>query len=366
MMMKRRQFVGGLALAAGAAACSSEPGDRGVGAAQSSQTFEWSCVTSWPPKYPGMGMGVEHMAERIEAASNGRLKIKIYGGGELVPPFEVFDAVSRGTVEMGHDASYYHKGKVPAAQYFTAIPFGMNNQELAAWLYYGGGLEFWRELYAPFDLVPIPCGNTGVQMGGWFNKEVNSVADLKGLKMRIPGLGGEVIQRAGATPVTLAGAEIFTALQTGTIDATEWVGPYNDIAFGLHKVAKYYYYPGWQEPGPGLETVVNAQAWASLPPDLQAIVENVCQAITTDVVADYVYNNAVALQQLMEDPEVEVRPYPDDVLALLKSITLEIVDEMSVNDPMAAKIQKSYYDFLDISTQNQRISEHAFLETRAL
>jgi TRAP-type mannitol/chloroaromatic compound transport system substrate-binding protein len=184
--------------------------------------------------------------------------------------------------------------------------------------------------------------------------------------MRIPGLGGEVIQRAGATPVTLAGAEIFTALQTGTIDATEWVGPYNDIAFGLHKVAKYYYYPGWQEPGPGLETVVNAQAWASLPPDLQAIVENVCQAITTDVVADYVYNNAVALQQLMEDPEVEVRPYPDDVLALLKSITLEIVDEMSVNDPMAAKIQKSYYDFLDISTQNQRISEHAFLETRAL
>jgi TRAP-type mannitol/chloroaromatic compound transport system substrate-binding protein len=190
MMMKRRQFVGGLALAAGAAACSSEPGDRGVGAAQSSQTFEWSCVTSWPPKYPGMGMGVEHMAERIEAASNGRLKIKIYGGGELVPPFEVFDAVSRGTVEMGHDASYYHKGKVPAAQYFTAIPFGMNNQELAAWLYYGGGLEFWRELYAPFDLVPIPCGNTGVQMGGWFNKEVNSVADLKGLKMRIPGLGG--------------------------------------------------------------------------------------------------------------------------------------------------------------------------------
>ena len=210
--MKRRQFVGGLALAAGVAACSSESGEGESGAAPSSETFEWSCVTSWPPKFPGMGMGVEHLAERIAAASNGRLKIKVYGGGELVPPFEVFDAVSRGTVEMGHDASYYHKGKVPAAQYFTAIPFGMNNLELAAWLYYGGGLELWRELYAPFDLVPIPCGNTGVQMGGWFNKEINSVADLKGLKMRMPGLGGEVIQRAGATPVTLAGAEIFTAL----------------------------------------------------------------------------------------------------------------------------------------------------------
>jgi len=364
--MKRRHFVGGLAIAAGVAACGSENEDGKSAAAQPPQTFEWSCVTSWPPKYPGMGMGVEHLAQRIGAASNGRLQIKVYGGGELVPPFEVFDAVSRGTVEMGHDASYYHKGKVPAAQYFTAIPFGMNSVELAAWLYYGNGLEMWRELYAQYDLVPFPCGNTGVQMGGWFNKEVNSVADLKGLKMRIPGLGGEVIQRAGATPVTLAGAEIFTALQTGTIDATEWVGPYNDVAFGLHKAAKYYYYPGWQEPGPGLETIVNAEAWASLPPDLQAIVENVCQAITTDMIADYGYNNAMALQELMNDPDVEVRPFPDDVLALLKSITLEIVDEMSANDPMAAKIQKSYYDFLDKSVQNMRISEQAFLATRSL
>ena len=198
--MKRRDFVGGLALAAGVAACSSEREDCESGVTASTETFEWSCVTSWPPKYPGMGMGVEHLARRIESASNGRLKIKIYGGGELVPAFEVFDAVSRGTVEMGHDAAYYHKGKVPAAQYFCTIPFGMNCLELNAWLYYGGGLELWRELYAPFQLVPFPCGNTGVQMGGWFNKEINSAEDLKGLKMRIPGLGGEVIQRAGATP----------------------------------------------------------------------------------------------------------------------------------------------------------------------
>ena len=313
-----------------------------------------------------MGMGVERMAQRIEAASDGRLKIKIYGGGELVPPFEVFDAVSRGTVEIGHDASYYHKGKVPAAQYFTAIPFGMNHLELNAWLFYGGGLELWRELYAPFNLVPIPCGNTGVQMGGWFNKEVNSVDDLKGLKMRIPGLGGEVIQRAGGTPVTMPGADIFTSLQTGAIDATEWVGPYNDVAFGLHKVARYYYYPGWQEPGPGLETIVNAEAWASLPPDLQAIVENVCQALTTDMVADYDYNNALALQRLIDDPGTEVRRYPDDVLALLKSITMEIVNEMSEDDPSAARIQKSYFDFLDKSIQNKRVTEQAYLETRTL
>ncbi|MDH3531533.1 MAG: TRAP transporter substrate-binding protein, partial [Gammaproteobacteria bacterium] len=335
--MKRRQFVGGLAAAAGVAACSQEAADCAASAGAATERFEWSCVTSWPPKYPGAGIGVENLAARIEAASAGRLKIKVYGGGELVPAFEVFDAVSRGTVEMGHDASYYHKGKVAAAQYFTAIPFGLNYVELNGWLFYGGGLELWRELYAPFDLVPIPCGNTGVQMGGWFNKEINSVADLKGLKMRIPGLGGEVLQRAGATPVTMPGSEIFTSLQTGAIDAAEWIGPYNDVAFGLHKAARYYYYPGWQEPGPGLETIVNREAWEALPDDLRAIVEVSCQAITTDMVAEYTYGNANALQQLINDPNVEVRPYPEEVLELLESITLELVEEMSEGDALTAR-----------------------------
>jgi len=363
--MKRRQFVGGLAAAAGIAACAKQEGAC-VDGTHSVDRIEWSAVTSWPPRYPGLGIAVNNIADRVEKASNGRLKINVYAAGELVPAFEVFDAVSRGAVECGHGAAYYHKGKLDAAQFFTAIPFGMNYVELNGWLYYGGGLELWRELYEPFDLVPFPAGNTGVQMGGWFNREINSVDDLKGLKMRIPGLGGEVLRRAGGTPVTLPGSEIFTSLQTGAIDATEWVGPYNDLAFGLHKAAKYYYYPGWQEPGPGLETVVNAGAWASLPADLQAIVENVCQAITTDMVADYVYNNAVALQQLIDDPDIEVRPFPNDVLALLKSITLEIVNEMSANDPMAARIQKSYFDFLEISTQNQKVTEQAILAARTL
>ena len=362
--MKRRQFVGGLAAAAGVAACSQEAADCAASAEAATERFEWSCVTSWPPKYPGAGIGVENLAARIEAASAGRLKIKVYGGGELVPAFEVFDAVSRGTVEMGHDASYYHKGKVAAAQYFTAIPFGLNYVELNGWLFYGGGLELWRELYAPFDLVPIPCGNTGVQMGGWFNKEINSVADLKGLKMRIPGLGGEVLQRAGATPVTMPGSEIFTSLQTGAIDAAEWIGPYNDVAFGLHKAARYYYYPGWQEPGPGLETIVNREAWEALPDDLRAIVEVSCQAITTDMVAEYTYGNANALQQLINDPNVEVRPYPEEVLELLESITLELVEEMSEGDALTARIQESYYAFLEKSKANQRITEQAYLETR--
>lgn len=361
--MKRREFVGGVAAAATLTACAKQDSECEVAVDQ--ETFQWSCVTSWPPKFPGLGLAPENLAARVEAASSGRLKIKVYGAGELVPAFEVFDAVSRGTVEMGHDASYYHKGKVDAAQFFAAIPFGMTNLEFNGWLYYGGGLELWQELYAPFDLVPFPTGNTGVQMGGWFNKEINSVDDLKGLKMRIPGLGGEVLRRAGGTPVTLPGSEIFTALQTGAIDATEWVGPYNDSSFGLHKAARYYYYPGWQEPGPGLETIINKAAWDKLPPDLQSILATTCQAITTDMAAEYTHGNAVSLRQLQEDPNVEIRPFPPAVLALLRELAREVVAELMATDPAAEKIGKAYFDYLAIAAENSRVSERAYLATRS-
>jgi TRAP-type mannitol/chloroaromatic compound transport system substrate-binding protein len=361
--MKRRQFVGGIAAAAGLAACAPKESDCGA-AGSAAESFEWSCVTSWPPKFPGLGMGPENLARRVEAASAGRLRIKVYGAGELVPAFEVFDAVSRGTVEMGHDASYYHKGKVDAAQFFTAIPFGLTNLELNGWLYYGGGLELWRELYEPFNLVPLPTGNSGLQMGGWFNREINSVDDLKGLKMRIPGLAGEVLRRAGATPVTLPGSEIFTALQTGAIDATEWVGPYNDASFGLHKAAKYYYYPGWQEPGSGLETIINRQAWDALPADLQAIVSTTAQAITADMAAEYAYGNAMSLKRLQEDPNIELRPFPNEVIELLQSLTKEVLDELMASDPASAKIGKAYFDYMALAAENSRISEKAYLNMR--
>jgi TRAP-type mannitol/chloroaromatic compound transport system substrate-binding protein len=364
MTVKRRHFFGGLAAAAGVAACGDESKDCGTDGAQSAETFKWSLVTSWPPKFPGLGMAPENLARRIDVASNGRLKIKVYGGGELVPPFEVFDAVSRGTVEMGHDASYYHKGKVDAAQYFTAIPFGLSTLELSAWLYYGDGLDLWTELYAQFNMVPFPCGCTGVQMGGWFNKEINSPEDLKGLKMRIPGMGGEALRRAGGTPVTLPGAEIFTSLQTGVIDAAEWVGPYNDLSSGLHKAARYYYYPGWHEPGSGLECIINADAWNSLPADLQEIVRTSCQAINLDMLAEYMHGNAIALNELAADPDIEIRKFPAAVLNALKVHVQDIVNELSAVDPMAARIQKSYYEFLKLSAANQRISEQAYLETR--
>ncbi|HAU01734.1 MAG TPA: ABC transporter substrate-binding protein, partial [Porticoccaceae bacterium] len=237
------------------------------------QSFQWKLVTTWPKNFPGLGTAPENFAKNVERMSNGRLKIKVFGAGQLVPAFEVFDAVSQGTAQIGHGASYYWKGKVPASVFYTAVPFGLNAQEMNAWLQYGGGLELWRELYAPFNLIPFAGGNTGVQMAGWFNREINSIADLKGLKMRIPGLGGEVFTRAGGTSINLPGGELYTSMQTGVIDATEWVGPYNDLAFGFHQVAKYYYYPGWQEPGPTLELIINKAAYESLPADLQAIVE---------------------------------------------------------------------------------------------
>lgn len=213
------------------------------------ETIKWKMVTTWPKNFPGVGTGAEFLAKNINEMAGGRLEVKVYAAGELVPALEVFDAVSRGTAQMGHGASYYWKGKVPAAQFFTTVPFGLTPQEFNAWIYYGGGLALWEEIYEPFGLIPMPAGNPGAQMGGWFNKEINSLEDFKGLKMRMPGIGGEVLKKLGASPINLPGSEIFTALQSGTIDATEWVGPYNDLAFGLYKAAKYYYYPGWHEPG---------------------------------------------------------------------------------------------------------------------
>jgi TRAP-type mannitol/chloroaromatic compound transport system substrate-binding protein len=365
--MKRRQFVTGMAAAAGAAACSTETPSGDSAAASAPETFEWNLVTSWPPGLPGLGVGVDNLAERIEAASNGRLKIKVYSGGELVPALEVLDAVSRGTVQMGHDSAYYHRGKLPAAQYYTTVPFGQTVHEINAWLYYGGGLELWQEMYADvFNVIPFPAGNTGVQMAGWFNKEINSVDDLKGLKMRIPGVGGEVMQRAGASQITVPASEIFTALQTGAIDAAEWVGPYNDIALGLHKAARYYYYPGWHETGPMLQCTINLEAWNSLPADLQEIVRSVCQAINTDMMAEYTWGNAVALEQIKADPNVELKPLPDDVLKLLRALSDDVLEEMAAEDEWAARIKASVDEFQRLAIANGEITELAYMNARSL
>lgn len=366
--MDRRKFVTATGLAGTASligACGNNAGPQVNCEGQSvEESFEWKMVTSWPRDFPGLGTGANHLAESITALSGGRIRIKVYGGNELVPPFEVFDAVQQGTAEMGHSAPYYWKGKAPAAQFFAGPPFGMTAQELHGWIYFGGGLELWQEVYAPHGLVPFLAGNSGPQMGGWFNREINEIDDLQGLKMRIPGLGGEILRRAGGTPTNIPGAELFTALQTGTIDATEWVGPYNDLAFGLFRAARYYYSPGWHEPGTGLECMINQDAWNSLPKDLQSIVRVACQAATLHALSDFTYNNGVALKKLVEEHDVELRQFPKDVLDHLGGISDEVMREMAAEDELMGRIYESFQSYAEIVKPWTAISDHALLNLR--
>ncbi len=330
------------------------------------QTYHWKLVTSWPKNFPGLGTAPETFAKLINRLSNGRLTVTVYGGGELVPPMGVFDAVSQGTAEIGHTAAYYWKGKIPAAPFFTSVPFGMNAQEMNGWLFYGGGMELWREVYAPFGVVPLAGGNTGVQMAGWFNKEINSVDDLKGLKMRIPGVGGEVFSRAGGTAVTLPGSELYTSLQSGVIDATEWVGPYNDMAIGLHEVARYYYYPGWHEPGPTLEVIVNQQALDSLPEDLKAMIEVAARYANQDMLDEYTARNNAALLELQNNHEIELRRLPDDVIKALRVASDAYIEEVIGSDPLAKKVYQSWKTFADGAKNYHHISEQAYINARDL
>jgi TRAP-type mannitol/chloroaromatic compound transport system substrate-binding protein len=365
--MQRRQVIKGLglgAVAAVAGACAKE--DKTAAKAEDKQTFEWRMATTWPPNFPGLGTGASELASSIEACSGGRLKIKVYGANELVPAFEVFDAVSSGTVEMGHGAAYYWKGKIPCASFFAAVPFGLTAMEMNGWFYYGGGLELWKEAYAPFGVIPMPGGNSGTQMGGWFRKEINSLDDLKGLKMRIPGIGGEVLERAGGTPVTLPGGEIFTALETGAIDATEWLGPYNDMAFGLYKAAKYYYYPGWHEPGTVLEAMINQKAFDALPADLQQIVLTCCHAINEQMYAEFIARNNEALQTLVNEHGVILKQFPDAVLKKLRALSAEVIADGVAKDPLYARVYESVSAFQKRSVSYLKVAELSYLQARDL
>ena len=358
--MKRRHFIKAAATTGLVTTASLT-----AGAVQASpKKIKWKMVTTWPKNFPGLGTGANKLAKLITQMSGGRLQVKVYGAKELVPAFEVFDAVSRGTAQMGHGAAYYWKGKTDAAQFFSAVPFGLTAQEMNGWLYHGGGIELWRETYASFGLVPAAAGNTGVQMAGWFNKEIKSIADLKGLKMRIPGLGGEVLKRAGGTPVNLPGGEIFTSLKTGAIDATEWVGPYNDLAFGLHKAAKYYYYPGWHEPGTTLEALINKAALEKLPADLQSIVLNACKVVNQDMISEYTTRNHQALDTLVNKHKVKVLKLPDEVLNKLQSLSDEVINEVAATDEMTKKVFKSFKVYRDNVKQWSDISELAYLKSR--
>jgi len=360
--MKRRDFIKGV----GAGTVTSASFVGGIQSASAAKTIKWKMVTSWPKNFPGLGTGANFLAKTINEMSGGRINVKVYGANEIVPALEVFDAVSRGTAEMGHTGPYYWKGKHPATQFFTSVPFGLTAQEMNAWLYHGGGMKLWEELYDKFNLIPNATGNTGVQMGGWFNKEINSIDDLKGLKMRIPGLGGEVLRQAGGTPVTLPGGEIYTSMQSGVIDATEWVGPYNDMTFGLYKVAKFYYHPGWHEPGSTMEAMINKDAFNALPKDLKAIVRGACRVANQDMLADYMAKNNQALQTLVTKHHVKMRQYPDDVIIKLHGIANEVVAKVGEHDDLSKRIYQSFAEFKSNVLQWSRISEQGFMKARSL
>lgn len=346
------------------AGTSGSESNSGVVNQDSREQFHWKLVTTWPKNLPGLGTAPENFARIVNEMSGGRLTVRVYGAGEIVPAFEVFDAVSQGVADAGHGAAYYWKGKIPWSVFFTAIPFGLNAQEMNGWLHYGGGLELWQETYAPANIIPLAGGSTGVQMAGWFNREINSVDDLKGLKMRIPGLAGEVFAAAGGTAVRIPGSEIYTSLQTGVIDATEWVGPYNDLALGLYQVAKYYYYPGWHEPGPMLEFIVNQQSFDALPPDLQAIVTYAARAINQDMLDEFTARNNAALRTLVDEHGVQLRRLPDDVLLELWRASEVVMQELIEKDPMAARVYASYKEFLDGVRAYHHISEQAYINAR--
>ncbi len=354
--MKRREFLkkAGVGAAAVAATAVNAP------AVLANKTIKWKMVTTWPPKLDVLQEGCERLARRVGELSGGRLQIKVFAAGELVPAFESFQAVSDGTVEVGSGASYYWAGKEPATQWFSAVPFGMNAQGMSAWFHGADGLKLWEECYAPFNLIPRPGGSTGVQMGGWFNKEIKTIDDFKGLKMRIPGLGGKVIAKAGGTVVNLPGGEIFTSLERGVIDATEWVGPLHGLRFGFYKAAKYYYYPGWHEPGTYLEYFFNKKAYESLPKDLQHIVDAACVENEHWVLAQFDARNGAALQTLINKHKVPVVPFPDAVLDAMKPLAEAVREEEAAKSPMAKKVNESFKIFQkEVGTWGS-ISEKAY------
>ncbi len=340
-MNRRKALKSGLVAAAGAGLLAAPS------VAQAQQKFSWKMTTAFPPGQPFYSVGpgsLTDLTNRIRTMSGGRLDIKVFHAGELVPAFEGFDAVRQGVVECNGWVSYFGAGKVPAAQFFGAVPFGMSFQGQNAWFYEGNGIKLWHEVYAPLGLVAFPCGNTGVQMTGWFKKEINSLADMKGLRMRIPGLAGRGYAKVGVDVKLLPGGEIFPALERGVIDAAEWVGPAQDKILGLNRAAKYYYTTGWHEPTTVTELAINKAAWDRLPPDLQEIVKTACAATNLISHSWAEANNSTVLQEFIASG-IQVKVLPADVIKGLKAAMGPVYDELAAKDPAFKKVMADYFAF---------------------
>jgi TRAP-type mannitol/chloroaromatic compound transport system substrate-binding protein len=365
-LIQRRKLLTGAARGATglAAGCDCGAPELGAPGAGRLEGRELKMVTTWPKDFPGLGTMAERTAQFITEMSGGAMRVKVFAAGELVPAFESFDAVSTGAADLYHGAEYYWVGKAKAYSFFTAVPFGMTAPEIMAWTEFGGGQQLWDELAARFNIKPFAAGNTGHQAGGWFKRPINSLEDLRGMKIRMPGMGGEVLRRVGASAVALSGGEIYQALQSGQIDGTEWVGPWNDLAFGFYREAKYYYWPGFHEPGAQLGVGMNLELWDSLNLQEQSIIRGACQRANNLSLAEYGHYNAVALKTLVEEHGVELREMPTDVMQALARETKTVLEETAATDDISRRIYESFKASLVASQSWGRISDEAFMATR--
>ncbi len=359
--MKRRDVIKGgvaAALATGAAAVSAP--------AIAAKRIEITMVSTWPRDFPGLGTGAQRFAERLTAMTDGRIKVNYFAGGERVKPFDSFDEVASGNAQMYHAADYYWKGKHPGWAYFTAVPFGMTYTEINSWIQWGGGQELWDELAAGYGLKCLPCGNTGVQMGGWFRKEMRSASDFKGLKMRIPGLGGDVLAKLGASPVSLPGSQIYENLVSGAIDATEWVGPWNDLAFGFYKVVKNYHYPGFHEPGSMLSVGISKKLWDGMGKGDQAIFEAAATAENNVGFAEFNANNTQALTTLLTKHGVKLHQFPDSVYKAMGKAAQDVLAKTGAADPLTKKVYESFMAFRKKAVAWTKLSDQTYANKREL
>ena len=328
------------------------------------QMRRWHMVTSWPKRLPGPGMSAERVAERIATLSGGRLQVTVHAAGELVPALEVLDAVGGTVAEMGHTAAFYWQGKQPAAAYYTTVPFGLTPFEHVAWVDAGSGQALWDELYAPFGVKPFMGGNTGVCMGGWFRRDMKTLDDLKGLKIRSLGLGGEVYRRLGATPQTTPPGEILTSLQSGVLDAAEFVGPGTDIALGLYRVAPNYYGPGFNKPNGTGECIVNLKAWEALDTEMKAIIAHACAVEASFALSEMDRLNAEALAALTGRYNVKLQTFSPDIVAAARKQAADVMGELSARSDIAQRIGESYAGFRSRAAAWSRVSLKAVLEAR--
>lgn len=366
---RRRMLRGaGLMGAAGLlAACDGSTSEQTTGApAVVTKKRQLKMVTSWPKNFPGLGTGAERLAKRIEALSDGDITVKVYAAGELVGALGGFDAVSQGKADMYHAAEYYWQGKSPAFNFFAAVPMGMTASEMNAWVRFEGGQELWDELSGGFGIKPFLAGNTGVQMGGWFQRDMSKLEDFQGLRIRMPGLGGEVLKRLGATPVTKQGGEIFQALSQGNIDATEWIGPWNDLAFGFHSIVKNYYYPGIHEPGTTLSLGLNKALWDDMSPREQAIVSAAAATENDTMYAEFTAGNARALQTLVTEHGVKLHRFSDDILKALAKTSAEVLADAAKSDAITGRVFESFSASRALAMKWGEISEQAFAYARNL